>query len=262
MRYSFLCAALIAASAANGAPVRPLVAVIDSGVARTAHLQGVLVGEYDMAASPPRPAFLPRYDHGTMVATILTREAKGQVDIVSFRIDDPAGCPAGLNPPCQSSAAPVASAIRKATALGVKAINLSLTLQDDPAIIAAIRDAAAQGVTVVMAAGNDGRDRPANLDMAIAGAPRTIVVGAVDAAGHPWARSNQPGQPNGFDYVWRLGVDVPTETAAGRPVVGTGTSFAAPIETARRLLQEAGTVATAAKEQPAPAGKGAKMAAN
>lgn len=261
MRF-ILYAALIAASSAGAAQPRPLVAIVDSGVARTAHLQDVLVAEYDMASTPARPAFQPRHDHGTMVATILTRAAKGQVGIVSFRIDDPAGCPQGLSPPCQSSPAPVAEAIRKATSLGVKAINLSLTLQDDPTIVEAIRDAAAHGVTVVMAAGNDGRDRPANLDMAIAGAPHTVVVGAVDSAGQPWARSNQPGKLQGFNYVWRLGVEVPTESAAGTPVVGTGTSFAAPLETARRLMEAATVAAAATQEDPPRAGAGAKMAAN
>ena len=35
---------------------RPLVAVIDSGVARTSELSDFLVGEFDMAANPSRPA--------------------------------------------------------------------------------------------------------------------------------------------------------------------------------------------------------------
>src|SRR5687767_6839365 len=83
---------------------RPLVAVIDSGVARTAELGASVVAEYDMASAPGRTAFQPRYDHGTMVATVLQREAKGGVDIVSFRIDDPRGCPEGFDPPCQFSA--------------------------------------------------------------------------------------------------------------------------------------------------------------
>ena len=51
--------------------------------------------EYDMAVKPGRPAFQPRYDHGTMVATIMLREAKQPIDIVSLRVDDLQGCPAG-----------------------------------------------------------------------------------------------------------------------------------------------------------------------
>lgn len=235
---------------------RPLVAVIDSGVARTAELQSVLVAEHDMAGL--RPAFQPRYDHGTMVATILHREAKGAVDIISFRIDDPAGCPAGAAPPCQSSPVPVEQAIRKATGLGVTAINISLTLQEDPSIIAAIRDAAQRGVTVILAAGNDGYDHPGNLRMALAGGSRAVLVGAVDAAGQPWAKTNRPRASDslGYTYVWRLGVNVPTASAAGLPVNGTGTSFAAPIETAHRLI-EATPQAPMQASAPAPTPAGA-----
>lgn len=216
-----------------GAQARPLVAVVDSGVARTPQLANVLVGEYDMAGS--RAAFQPRYDHGTMVATILNREAEGSVDIVSLRIDDPAGCPADRAPPCQPSSRPVAAAIDKAVELGVTAINLSLRLADDPAITEAVRRASAKGIIVVMAAGNNGRNHPDNLAMARAGFPRAVLVGATDGKGNPWAGTNRP-DADDYLYVWRRGVDVPTISAAGLEVTGTGTSFAAPIETARRVL--------------------------
>lgn len=214
------------------AVARPVVAVIDSGVAMTPELRPILLGEYDMASSAPRLAFQPRYDHGTMVATILSRAAHGAVDILSFRIDDPAGCPPLMSPPCQPSAQPIARAIRKASQLGVSAINISLTLKDDPDITAAVRDAAAKGITVVLAAGNEGRDAPGNLAMAIAGFPHAVLVGALDAAGKPWRGSNKPERVRSgrYSYVWRRGVDVPSSIADGSAAAGTGTSFAAPIE--------------------------------
>lgn len=223
---------------------RPLVAVIDSGVARTSELNGSLVAEFDMAANPARPAFEPAADHGTMVATILLREAKQPVDIVSLRIDDPAGCPAGSQPPCQSDARPVADAIRKAAELRVDVINISLNLKNDPLITEAVRDAARQGIRIVLAAGNDGRNRPGNLAMARAGFPNTILVGALDGKGQPWKGTNLPqeGTP-GYTYVWQSGVAVPTVLANGSAVVATGTSFAAPIETAR-LLEAGSDVST------------------
>lgn len=220
-----------------GAPAaaRPLVAVIDSGVAQTVELGPVLIAEYDMAGK--RPLFEPRYDHGTMVATILARESHGQVGIVSFRIDDPAGCPAGWAPPCQSSAAPIVAAIRLATELRVQAINISLALKDDAGIADAVRDATAQGIIVVLAAGNNGLDHPGNLRMARAGYPRAVLVGALDASGQPWSGGNRPGAIRWFDYdyVWRRGVDVPTVDREGQPVFATGTSFAVPIEAARLM---------------------------
>ncbi|MCP3729786.1 S8/S53 family peptidase [Sphingomonas sp. MG17] len=216
---------------------RPVVAVIDSGVARTAELGARVIAEYDMAASPARPAFQPRHDHGTMVATILARAATAPVDIVSLRIDDPAGCPAGAQPPCARSVRTVAAAIRQATRLKVDAINLSLAMADHPAITDAVRDAAKHGITVVMAAGNDGADHPNNLRLAKAAFPKGVLVGAVDAAGSVWTGTNRPEATgtSGYNYSWQLGVAVPTALADGQEVAATGTSFAAPIETARRL---------------------------
>ncbi|ODP37216.1 S8 family serine peptidase [Sphingomonas turrisvirgatae] len=233
--------ALIGASAAGArdgvVQRRSVVAVIDSGVARTAELGGRVVAEYDMAASPARPAFHPASDHGTMVATILARAASAPVDIVSLRVDDPAGCPPGAQAPCVRSVHTVAAAIRQATRLKVDAINLSLAMADHPAIADAVRDAARHGITVVMAAGNDGADHPGNLRLARAAYPNGVLVGAVDAAGVAWTGTNRPdaATPAGYHYSWQLGVAVPTALADGRPVTGTGTSFAAPIETAKRL---------------------------
>src|SRR4051812_18500050 len=107
----------VALAAAAGAtvnvgeqPPRPRVAIIDSGVAKTPELDSLVVAEYDLAAMPARTNFQPRYDHAPMVPTILARPAGRRVEIVSLRIDDPAGCPAGASPPCQPSAAPVAQA--------------------------------------------------------------------------------------------------------------------------------------------------------
>jgi hypothetical protein len=233
-----LNAGAAAAPEAHAAAKRPLVAVIDSGIALTPELQGVLVAEYDYGATPSRPAFQPTYDHGTMVATILEREAKEPVRIVSFRIDDARGCPEDENPPCQRDVRPIAQAIRKATELRVSAINISLNLKEDPRIVDAIRDAAARGIKVVMAAGNDGLDHPGNLGMARAGYPNTVLVGALDASGQPWEGTIKPqANATGYRYAWQLGVDVPTIMADGSQAVATGTSFAAPIETAKLLTE-------------------------
>lgn len=215
---------------------RPLVAIVDSGIARTPELENALVAEYDTAAFPARPAFQPAADHGTMVATILFRSARRPIGIVSFRIDDPAGCPAGNTPPCQGDAAPVVEAIRQATELGVSIINISLNLKEDPAIVDAVRDAAAKGIRVVLAAGNDGLAHPGNLSMARAAFPNAVLVGALDGQGQPWKGTNRPqaGTP-GYLYVWQPGVRVPTALADGSAAVATGTSFAVPIESASLL---------------------------
>ena len=231
---------LLAAFAATiiGSPAlaadRPLVAVIDGGVARTAELEGVLVEELDFAATPARPPFTPVHDHGTLVATVLHRAAGGAVDIMSLRIDDPAGCPEGANAPCQRDPLPIAVAIHAAIDLGADAVNISLNMPDDPAIIAAVRRAAASGVKVVLAAGNDGADRPGNRKAAVAGYPGAVLVGALDWTGAAWAGSNQPDDEAGqsYSYVWRPGVAIDTVGADGTHSRASGTSIAAPIETA------------------------------
>lgn len=244
MRNLILSAALFAATAPAAAASLPthdsapprLVAVIDSGIARTPELAHVVTAEYDMASDEAREPFKPRYDHGTLVATILLRQSRQALNIISFRIDDPAGCPKGLVPPCQPSAKPLVNAIRKAASLGVDAINISLALRDDKAITAAVREATAQGILVVLAAGNDGRDRPGNLDMATAGFPNAVLVGALDDSGLPWSGTNKPGVGvSAYNYAWQHGVAVPSVTASGAVSRVTGTSFATPAETARLL---------------------------
>ncbi len=232
--------AVLLCAASPAEPVAPLprVAIIDSGVARTAELAPLVSAEYDMASD--RPAFQPRYDHGTMVATILARAANRQVDIVSFRIDAPAGCPAAASPPCQPDAAPIVAAIRRATALKVDAINISLALDRDPAITAAIRDAGAAGIPVILAAGNQGLDHPSNLGPARAAYPSAVLVGAIDGEGKVWRGTNRPdAEPVGYNYAWQRGVHVATMTADGRAVTVTGTSFATPFETAQLLARRA-----------------------
>jgi hypothetical protein len=247
MRRILAAACLLLGTAAPAAAALPLVAVIDSGIAATPELKPLLEGEVDVATKTGRAPFQPRYDHGTMVATILARAAGDKVRILSYRIDDPAGCPANASPPCQPSAAPIAHAIRLATEAGVDAINLSLSLKDDPTIAAAVQDATAKGVRVVMAAGNDGLDHPVNVRMAEAGYPRAVLVGALDAQGRAWAGGNAPGEHSAgrYNYVWQRGVDVPTRGADNRIVFGTGTSFAVPIETARLVTRELRTTTTA-----------------
>ena len=247
MRLVLAASLLSLTFAMPAAAALPLVAVIDSGVAATPELKPLLVGEVDVASASARAAFQPRFDHGTMVATILARASRQRVRILSFRIDDPAGCPAGAAPPCQPSAAPIARAIRLATAAGVDAINLSLSLKDDVSIAAAVEDATAKGIRVVMAAGNDGMDHPVNVRMAMAGYPRAVLVGALDAQGRAWTGGNAPGEHGAgrYNFVWQRGVAVPTRAADGSPVLGTGTSFAAPIETARLVTHELRRTTTA-----------------
>jgi hypothetical protein len=64
-----------------------------------------------------------------------------------------------------------------------------------------------------------------------------VLVGALDASGKPWSQSNRPGPGAGseYAYVWQPGVGVATRLADGEAVRAIGTSFAAPLETAKLL---------------------------
>lgn len=92
MRCVSLSLVASAALITSAVSARLLVAVIDSGIAVTAELRPHLVGEVDAAAQPARAMLAPRFDHGTKVATILSRAAGGQADILSIPVDDRAGC--------------------------------------------------------------------------------------------------------------------------------------------------------------------------
>lgn len=231
---SIICSPANHAASIARATNAPRIAIIDSGIAETRELKPLLEAEYDLATTPARTPFLPRYDHGTMVATILARAAHRKVRLISLRIDDPRGCPPKLSPPCQPRSAPIADAIRTAIRLGVDVINISLAMPSDPAIVAAVREAAAKRIHVVLAAGNEGLDHPGNLAAARAGYPMTVLVGATDRAGRVWTHSNRPEpEVSGYRYTWQPGVDISTVAADGRAKLGTGTSFAAPLESAR-----------------------------
>ena len=109
-----------------------------------------------------------------------------------------------------------------------------------------MREAADRGILVVMAAGNQGLDHPGNLSMAEAAYPRSVLVGALDASGQVWSGTNRPGAAQGrYEYAWQNGVKVPTVNAAGNAAWATGTSFAAPFETAKRLTWAGRPEATA-----------------
>jgi hypothetical protein len=81
-----------------------------------------------------------------------------------------------------------------------------------------------------------------------------VLVGALDSAGQVWEKTNRPAQRSfPYHYSWQLGVAVPTALADGQAARATGTSFAAPIETAQRLNR---TAAAASGRKLAQSGLG------
>jgi subtilisin family serine protease len=238
----FVAVALLSASpglAREAAAPRPVkIAVIDSGIAKTALLAPLLVAEYDMATVfRERPAFQPAHDHGTGVATVIASAVNVPIQIYSLRIDTPGKC-AKRDRACSFLDTNMVSAVHKAVELGVDVINLSVGGYPTSRMKAAIAEASARGIKVVIAAGNKPGEPPLG-ELGRAGGSNVWLVGAADERAYPCAFSAAPRDPEKLDYqfVWRLGIKVKTQDMRGRWVKVSGTSFSTPFVTAEIASQ-------------------------
>jgi hypothetical protein len=202
-------------------------------------------------------------DHGTNVAMVAAaaRDNTGILgiawgaSIMALRSDQPNSCvnDSGSTDPdadCQFSDDTIASAIDYAAAHGAKVINLSLGGDPPSSLVTdAVSRAAAAGLFIVVAAGNDGNADPdafgAGVDTAGSGA--VIIAGSVDENGAISDFSDRAGnQPNHF--LSARGEAICCEYRDGKMYVDgdgyvyliSGTSFAAPqIAGAAALLAQA-----------------------
>lgn len=224
----------VAASAGTGQRI----AIVDSGidldhpdlVDRLARLDDGSVEGIDLVDgdAPEDPS-----GHGTMVAGLAAAQADNGEGIVGtapgavllpVRVLDARGA---------GTAARVAAGVRWAVEHGATVVNVSLEasdtdgsgLLDAPSVQAAVREAAAAGVNVVIAAGNQARDERQDLP--------AIVVGAHDRRGVAL-----PSSGAGERVLFAPGVDMVSTWCRGAERcsdgdpsygVGSGTSFAAPV---------------------------------
>ena len=195
--------------------------MIDGGVASHPSLAGTLI-EQNGFAGPPKPT-----GHGTAVASLLVGNQgpfRGAASGAKLYVADVYG---------GSRAAGSASAI--VPALGwlvshrVQVINISLVGPKNAAVARAIDAVQRRGVRVVAAVGNDGPAAPPQYPASYAG---VIAVTAVDARGRALPEA---GKATHLDFA-APGADM----AAALPGQGyarvRGTSFAAPLATARLLF--------------------------
>jgi len=216
----------------GGAGVR--VGVIDTGVAPHLDLVRRLVKCMDLTPSDSLPACADTMNHGTMVASVIAADggADGagmwgmapEASIYSYRVCEP-------NHECWG--AYVADGIYAAIADGVNIINMSLEGPgNDEAVRAAIDEAVAHNILIVVSAGNS---PPYSYVGYPASYPEVVSVGAIMENRAPWVFSAS-GLNNG-DYVRDPHeIDVAAPGAAvlvarndqcwGLP---SGTSFAAPM---------------------------------
>jgi type VII secretion-associated serine protease mycosin len=205
----------------KGAGVR--VGVVDSGVdSDNLQMRGRVFLGYDFVRDKPGA----RFDcaaHGTPVASIIAAapmEGTGfhgvapDARIVPARVTD--------TDEIKGGAAIVAAGIHYVVDNGIKVLNLSLTMADDPVLKSAVEYAQAHDVLVVAAAGNHSEE--GNPTPYPAAYPGVLGVGSIDIAG---ARASDS-QVGPYVKLVAPGVQV----TGANPIKGLklngGTSFAAP----------------------------------
>lgn len=204
----------------------PLLGMVDTGIdPRHPALQGASIRR-----ESTRAAELPAASraHGTAVAVLLVGQGPAvgllpqarlvAVDAFHRRGDGDV-----------ADAFDLAAAIQVLAAQRVAVANLSVAGPANQVIDALGRRAAASGMLLVAAAGNDG---PAARPRYPAAYEWAIAVTAVDARGQVYARAVQ----GSHIALAAPGVGVPVVAAEGRVVRRTGTSFATPFATAALAL--------------------------
>jgi subtilase family protein/SprB-like repeat protein len=210
------------------------VGVIDTGVAPHLDIVRRLVKCMDLTPAHILPPCADSMNHGTLVASVIAADGgedgagmwgmAPEVAIYSYRV-----CNVSLE--CWGSY--VADGIYAAIADGVNIINMSLDGPGhDAAIRAAIDDAVAHNILVVVAAGNS----PPYSYVGYPGAyPEVVTVGAIKENLDPWPFTASG--VNDGDYVHEIneievagpGAGVLAAMKSGCWVLGAGTSLAAPL---------------------------------
>ena len=159
------------------------VAVLDSGLDPAAGLGPLVSAGWDAVA--PERALADPDGHGTQMAILASGllaadglPADAAVALVSIRAFDEEG---------KTSNFAILQALAYAAKAGAKVVNMSWGSGTDSDFLrAAVQSAAAQGLVLVAAAGNE----PTGQAVYPAAYPDVIAVGGVTADGQPWANSN------------------------------------------------------------------------
>jgi subtilisin family serine protease len=166
------------------------IAVLDTGVTPIPDLKGALVPGYNFVSGNTNT--IDDNGHGTEVASIAAARTNnkigiagvcGRCSIMPVKVLDAKGV---------GSPATIALGVTWAVAHGAQIINLSMdSSQDNPVIDAAIAGAVAQGVTVVIAAGNAGSSDSAGTGYLGAGSADAIRVAGLTVGNTLFGWSNR-----------------------------------------------------------------------
>lgn len=231
-----------AAAKASVPSGKPAIGMIDGGVSAHPSLRNAAIEQRGFAPQGARAS-----GHGTAVASLMVGSDgrfQGAIPGASLLVADVYG-----GDPTEGSAVAIARALGWLTARGVRVINVSLVGPANPLLARAIAAAEASGVLIVAAVGNDGPAAPPAFP---ASYPGVIAVTGVDKHNHAL---REAGKALHLDFA-APGADM----AAALPGRGyarvRGTSFAAPLVTARLVAAGGGTAAIAAVSREAVKGSG------
>lgn len=197
-----------ATGAARPGPAQPIatpVGVIDGATSSGA------VAQRGFAKGAPRAS-----NHGSAVVSLLSWAGLRSIRVADVYGSDPAG----------GNALAIAKALGWLAQDGVKVVTISLVGPANPVLARAIAATQRRGVVVVAAVGNDG---PAAPPAYPASYPAVVAVTGVDRRDRPLIEA---GRALHLDYA-APGADLFASNATGRRVKVRGTSFAAPLVTAR-----------------------------
>jgi len=176
--------------------------------------------------------------HGTAVSATAAAGRDGSrmlgvafdATILSLNTSDPTDCDGEDG--CSHYDNDIAEAIDIARSNGARVINISLGGEGaGSTLLAAVNRATADGIVIVMSAGNEGEANPGGfaLESARSGNGALIIAGAHDARRDIASFSNQAGT-GAQHYLTALGTSVRTiDHQTGGLAIYQGTSFSAPI---------------------------------
>jgi subtilisin family serine protease len=227
---------------------RGAIGMVDGGVAASRCFAAADIEQRGFAAGGPRPT-----GHGTAVASLLVGSDgpfEGAAHGQSLLVADVYGGQAAAG-----SADAIVAALGWLAERRVKVINVSLVGPPTALLATAVRALQKQGVMVVAAVGNDG---PAAPPLYPASYPGVVAVTGVDLRDRAIPEA---GRASHLDFA-APGADMAAALPGGGYGDVRGTSFAAPLVTARLALAAAGggsaidAVAAEAVPGKGPVGRG------
>lgn len=208
----------LAAGAAKVAQHRPLIGMIDGGVAQNPALRAATIEQKGFVGTPQATG------HGTAVASLIVGsngKFRGAAPHASLLVADVYG-----GDPAAGSALAIVKALSWLTAKRPSVINVSLVGPRNRVVERAVSAVQARGIKVVAAVGNDGPAAPPLYPASQAG---VIAVTGVDAKNRALPEAGRVSQ---LDYA-APGADMAAALPGDGYASVRGTSFAAPFVAAR-----------------------------